>query len=420
MTVSPGRAGPPRRRVAITGMAVATALGLEVDEVWDALLAGRYGLAVLPPALADLDLPARVAGRVGDAPLAAGVRRYRIEARDRGDQLALYVVGRALETAGWPVGGESPLALDVLVGTGHGPVSVGHEAARLYLQQGWRRLRPTTVVRAMFNRAANLASIRYRLTGASFTLSAACASGAVALGEAYHRVALGLSEGAVAACADTGLDPITFAAWNRLGVLSTVPDPEVACRPFDARRDGLVMGEGGAAFVLEPLDAAVERGAAVLAEVLGYGCTSDAHHIVRPDAAGQVRAVRAALDSAGLPPEAIDYVCAHGTATDLADVVEAASLREALGDHGRRVPVSNTKAQLGHLMGATAGVELALTVLALDRGLIPSCRNLDDPDPRCALSFVRGAALARPLRVALKNSFAFGGTNAAIILGRPD
>lgn len=399
-------------------MAVATALGLEVDEVWDALLAGRYGLAVLPPALADPDLPARVAGRVDDTALAAGVRRYRIEAHDRGDQLALYVTGRALEAARLPTAGESSLPIDVLVGSGHGPVSVGHEAARLYLQKGWRRLRPTTVVRAMFNRAASLASIRYRLTGASFTLSAACASGAVALGEAYHRVALGLSEGAVAACADTGLDPITFAAWNRLGVLSTVPDPEAACRPFDLKRDGLVMGEGGAAFVLEPLEAATARGAPVLAEVLGYGCASDAHHIVRPDAGGQARAVRGALEAAGLAPEAVDYVCAHGTATDLADVVEAASLREALGDHGERVPVSNTKAQLGHLMGATAGVELAVTVLALDRGVVLPCRNLDDPDPRCPLNFVRGDPLVRPLRVALKNSFAFGGTNAAVLLGR--
>lgn len=420
MTARADRAGSPRRRVAITGMAMATALGLEVDEVWEALLAGRYGLGVLPPDLADPDLPTRVAGRVADAALAAGVRRYRLEARDRGDQLALYVVGRALEAARLPTGGQSPLPLDVLVGSGHGPVSVGHEAARLYLQRGWRRLRPTTVVRGMFNRAANLASIRYRLVGASFTLSAACASGAVALGEAYHRVAFGLSEGAVAACADTGLDPITFAAWNRLGVLSTIPDPEAACRPFDAKREGLVMGEGGAAFVLEPLEAARGRGAPVLAEVLGYGCASDAHHIVRPDAAGQVRAMRSALDAAALAPEAVDYVCAHGTATELADVVEAASLREALGDHGGRVPVSNTKAQLGHLMGATAGVELALTVLALQRGLIPPCRNLDDPDPRCPLSFVRGAPLVRPLRVALKNSFAFGGTNAAVVLGRAD
>ncbi len=270
----------------------------------------------------------------------------------------------------------------------------------------------------MFNRPASLASIRYRLAGTSFVVSAACASGAVALGEAFHRVALGLSDGAVAACCDTGLDPATFVAWNRLGVLSRIPDPARASRPFDVKRDGLVIGEGAAAFVLEPLERAERRGARVWAEVLGYGSASDATHIVRPDAGGQVRAIAGALRWAGLAPEALDYVSAHGTATELADVVEAAALRAALGDHATRVPVSNTKAQLGHLMGATAGVELVATVLALRHGVLPPCQNLDDPDPRCPLNFVRGEPLAAPVRVALKNTFAFGGTSCAVVLGR--
>jgi len=216
---------------------------------------------------------------------------------------------------------------------------------------------------------------------------------------------------------DSPLGP-AFVAWNRLGVLSRIPDPARASRPFDIKRDGLVIGEGAAAFVLEPREQAERRGARIWAEVLGYGSASDATHIVRPDAGGQVRAIAAALRWAGLAPEAVDYVSAHGTATELADVVEATALGEALGEHARRVPVSNTKGQLGHLMGATAGVELVAAVLALRHGVLPACQNLDDPDPRCPLNFVRGAPLAAPVRVALKNTFAFGGTSCAVVLGR--
>jgi 3-oxoacyl-[acyl-carrier-protein] synthase II len=203
-----------------------------------------------------------------------------------------------------------------------------------------------------------------------------------------------------------------------LGVLSRISDPEKASRPFDRARDGLVMGEGAAAFLLETLESARARGARIYAEVLGYGCSSDAKHIVQPDSPGQVKAVRKALAAAGVSPRDIDYVNAHGTATDIADVVEAQTLREVFASHTDQLPVSNTKAQLGHLMGATAGVELVTTIQALRRGEIPACGNLDDPDPRCPLHFVRGEPLKKPVRIALKNSFAFGGTNSAIVLRR--
>jgi 3-oxoacyl-[acyl-carrier-protein] synthase II len=229
-------------------------------------------------------------------------------------------------------------------------------------------------------------------------------------------VRFGLAEQALAVCSDSGLDEASFSAWNRLGVLTKNPDPVKASRPFDRNRDGLVMGEGAAAFFLEPLEAARARGANILAEIAGYGTSSDAGHIVVPEVAGQVKAIRTALRNAGVRPEEIDYVNAHGTSTQPADKAEAAALIEALGDAGRRVPVSNTKAQLGHLMGATAGVELAATILAMRKGEIFPSRNLDDPDPECPLNFVRGEPLRKELNVVLKNSFAFGGTNSVIVL----
>ena len=403
-------------RVVVTGLSVASALGFEIEPFWSALLAGRSGIARLPQIADDSPLPTKYAGHIDNTALAAALAPFQIDDPDRSNQLALYAVGRALADAGLPTDGQRELEAEMILGTGHGNSAFNTESARAFFGGGYRKLRPTAVVRLMFNRPAHLASIRYKLTGGSFVVCCACATGSIAFGEAFHKIRFGLAERAVAACADSGLDIGTFSAWNRLGILSRNPDPERACRPFDRDRDGLVMGEGAAGFVLESLAAAQQRGARIYAEVLGYGCTSDAHHIVKPAPAGQVRAIRKALAEGGVTPPEVDYINAHGTATQLADVVEAATLREVFGAHAEVVPVSNTKAQLGHLMGATAGVELVATLTAMQRNEIAPCRNLDHPDPRCPLNFVRGQPLQRPVRIALKNSFAFGGTNSAILL----
>lgn len=402
----------------ITGVSVGTALGFDLDTFWANLLAGRCGISRVPHVPDDSPLPVKIAGCIGDADLDAAASRFQLDDPDRAGQLSLLAVGSALAEAGLPTDGLNDLPHDLILGTGHGNVAFTNEAAIKFATEGYRKLRPTTVVRAMFNRPANVASIRYRLTGSSFVVCCACATGAIALMDAFLRVRFGLSDAAVAACADSGLDPATFAAWNRLGVLSKIADPAAASRPFDAQRAGLVMGEGAAGFVVESLESAQARGARIWAEIAGFGSTCDARHIVVPDSAQQVRAVRQALAMAGIAPEQIGYVNAHGTATDIADVVEAATLRAVFGEHTDRVPVSNTKAQLGHLMGATAGVEIATTLLALKHGRLPPSRNLDDPDPRCALNFIRGEPLARPVEYALKNSFAFGGTNCALVLRR--
>jgi len=406
------------RRVVITGASVATALGFDLETFWANLLAGTCGISRLPHVPAESPLPVKHAGCISDQALATACARYGLDDPDRANQLALYVVGAALAQAGLPVDGAAELPHDLVMGTGHGNVGFHNQAIQAFFEAGYRKLRPTTVVRTMFNRPANVCSIRYRLTGSSFVVSCACATGAIALGDAFMRVRFGLSDVAVAACADSGLDLPTFSAWNRLGVLSKIPEPERSSRPFDLKRDGLVMGEGAAGFVVETLDSAQARGADILAEIVGYGSTCDAKHIVQPDSAQQVRAVARALDLAGITPEQVGYVNAHGTGTEIADVVEAATLRAVFGAHADQLPVTNTKAQLGHLMGATAGVETVTTLLILKHGLIPPCQNLDEPDPRCPLNFVRHEPLVRRFNYALKNSFAFGGTNCAVILRR--
>jgi len=408
------------RRVVVTGLGIACALGLDPSTYWQRLLAGESGIRYRKPSAFSDQFPVKIAGIVADDELAAAARRDDLRESDRNGLLALYVAGRALADAGLATDGAHPRDMDVIVGTGHGNVALSNQMSAVLHQEGYRKVRPTAVLRVMFNRPANLVSIRYRLTGDSHVVSGACATGSIVFGEAFHRIRFGLADQVLAACADTGLDDATYAAWNRLGVLSKIPDPERASRPFDRGRDGLVISEGGAAFVLESLDSARARGARAYAEVLGYGVTSDAAHLVHPQSEGQVRAVRRALAAAALSPADIDFVSAHGVATILADPVEAASLREVFGTHAERMPVSTTKGQLGHLMGATAGVELLTTILVLQHGLIPPCQNLDDPDPRCALSFVRGNPLKMSVTTALKNCFAFGGTNSVVILRRWD
>lgn len=406
------------RRVVITGMSVATALGFELEEFWRRLLDGESGIHRLTEYPDESPLPTKIAGRILEDDLVAELEKWDLHDPDRPNQLGLVAVAAALQNAGLPFDGRTPLPHALIFGSGHGNASFQNEAVQIFHNQGYRKLRPTTVVRMMFNRPANLVSIRFNLTGGCFVVCSACATGSIALSEAFNRVRFGLNDRAVAACSDHGLDSATFGAWNRLGVLSRNPDPARACRPFDLDRDGLVMGEGGAAFVLETLESAKARGATILTEVLGTGLSSDAEHIVKPDSAGQVRAVRTALEMANVSSSDLDYVNAHGTATEIADTAEAATLQEILGAEVERVPVSNTKAQLGHLMGATAGVELAVTVLAMQKGMLPPCRNLDHPDPRCPLNFVRSEPLKAEVNVALKNSFAFGGTNCAVVLGK--
>lgn len=417
----PGAIAP--RRVAITGLGVVSALGLDVDPFWRSVLAGASGIRRLDFAV-EHELPVAVGGTVDDDELARACALDAIRDPDRWNRMGLLAIGRALAAAGHSTNApdessaEELRPFDVVVGTGHGNVQFTNAGVQAFERGGYRKLRPTTILRSMFHRLANLATIRFGLGGASHVVSAACASASVAFGDAYQRVRFGLADTAVAAAADSGFDLPTFSAWNRLGVLSKIPEPERASRPFDRARDGLVMGEGAAAFVLEAWDAARARGAPILAEVLGYASRSDARHIVQPDADGQVRALSAALESAGIAPADVDYVNAHGTGTEIADVVEADSLVRVFGPADGGPLISNTKAQLGHLMGATAGVELAATVLALRDGVVPACGNLDDPDPRCPLNFVRDEAREAELSIALKQSFAFGGTNSVVVLGR--
>ncbi|MEZ5333528.1 MAG: beta-ketoacyl-[acyl-carrier-protein] synthase family protein [Thermoanaerobaculia bacterium] len=406
------------RRVAITGLGMVTALGFDEEAVWSALMRGETGIRAVT-AFDVSQLPCRVAAQVDDAELEDAVSALGRLPGDRATDMALVAAARALHQAGLATA-QARAGAATILGTGMGPAHTFFEAYESYYDKGPRGLRPTTVPRAMYNALSAQVSMVFGLTGPNYVLVSACASATNALGDAFRRIRDGHLEVALCGGAESFLNPLFFAVWNRLGVLSKGADPERACRPFDQARDGTVVGEGAAVLVLEELGRARERGARVRGEILGYGESSDAGHLTRPSVDGQSIALRGALAEAEVEPADLDYVNAHGTATRWNDTAECASLRQVMGPAADRVPVGSTKSYFGHTLGASGAIETALTLVALERGMAPANRCLEDPDPECAVRLVGAAAEPIGGSLAMKNSFGFGGGNAVLIVHRSE
>jgi 3-oxoacyl-[acyl-carrier-protein] synthase II len=408
-----------KRRVVVTGMGVVTAVGLDERTFWANMLAGRCGIR----RLLSLDVAAcrtTVGAEVDDAQLAGALEARQIAPSDRTVDFALLAAAQALEQAGIARGGPPYAETDAatIFGTGAGCSHSLSETYAGFAQKGVRGVRPTAVPRCMANAVSAQLSMRFRLTGPNYVVVCACTSATTAIGTAFRLVRDGYAETVLCGGADAVFEPTTFAAWNNLGVMSRNADPLRACRPFDADRDGCVLGEGAGALVVESLERARGRGAPIRAEICGFGETSDADHITRPSVSGQARAIRAALDSAGMAPGDIGFINAHGTATRANDVCESRSIREALRDDAGRVPAASNKSLFGHLLGASGAAETIATILGLESGKVPPNLNLDRPDPECAIRLVGAAPLEVASPVAMKNSFGFGGNNAVLILRR--
>ncbi|HEX2195908.1 MAG TPA: beta-ketoacyl-ACP synthase II, partial [Actinomycetota bacterium] len=310
----------------------------------------------------------------------------------------------------------------VVVGSGIGGLYTIEEQHDQLRDGGTRRVSPFTVPKLMPNAAAASLAMHLDLRGVNHCVTSACATGAHALGEAASAIRSGRADVVLAGGSEAALTPLALAAFDRMGALSRRNDePERASRPFDAGRDGFVFGEGAGVLVLESEEHATRRGARVLARLAGYGATADAHHLTQPDPAGDgaARAMTAALEDAGLFPEDVDYVNAHGTSTPYNDRVETLAVKRALGPESKRIPVTSTKSQTGHLLGAAGAVEAAVAVLIIDRGVIPRTLNLDEPDPECDLDYVADEPREQRVDVALSNSFGFGGQNACLALCAP-
>ena len=407
--------GEHPRRVVVTGTGAVTPLGANVDQTWAGMLAGRSGvdrIASFDPS----DLPVCFAGEVRDLDPAVHFDVRDARRLDRFAQLGLIAARQAVVQSGLDTSA-APDRVGVVFGSGLGGITTLVEQVGVLADRGPRRVSPFLVPMMMANMVTGRIAIETGARGPSSCPVTACAASATAIGEATDLIRLGRADAVVAGGAEAAVTPLCMAAFAQMKALSTRnEDPAAASRPFDRDRDGFVVGEGGGALVVEELEHARARGATVLAEVLGYAATCDAYHLTAPDPAGSgaAAAMRAALADAALPAEAVGYVNAHGTSTVLNDRTEALAVREVLGTG---VAVSSTKSVTGHLLGAAGAVEAVACIRVLATGLVPPTANLERPDPDVGLDLVAGEAREQSVRVALSNSFGFGGHNVTLVFG---
>jgi 3-oxoacyl-[acyl-carrier-protein] synthase II len=403
-------------RVVITGMGAVSPLGLDVASMWEALLSGESGvgyISLFDPEPFETKIAAEIKGFTATDYLEHKQARH----MDRYAQFAVVASLQAVE--------QSRLAFDdaedigVLIGSGIGGLGTLSAQFNVLAEKGPRRVSPFLVPMMITDGASGQVSILLGAKGVNFCATSACSSGTDAIGEAFEIIKRGDAQVMVAGGAEAAITPIGVAAFNAAGALSKRNnEPQKASRPFDAERDGFVMGEGGAVVVLERLPHALKRGAQILAEVLSYGATSDAYHITQPAASGEggAKAMQMALNKAGVSPDEVDYINAHGTSTPLNDRSETMAIKTVFGEHAFGLPISSTKSMMGHLIGAAGAIEAIICGLAIQHGMIPPTINLTNPDPECDLDYVPNVSRQARVRTALSNSFGFGGHNSVLVL----
>jgi len=404
------------RRVVLTGMGTVNPLGLSVAQTWKNIQDGVSGVG--PITLFDTsDLQVHIGCEVKGFDPEAYMEAREARRRDRFEQFASAAAQEALAQAGYQVPPGQAGRVAVIVSSAVGGMKTIQDTILTMVEQGPRRVSPFSIPMLMSNGAAGLVAIDTGAKGPCFSVASACAAGADGIGQAWHLIRSGVADAALAGGSESTLTRVGIASFDRLGALSRRNEaPQSVPAPFDANRDGLVMGEGAAVVVLETLDHARARGAQILAELVGYAATADAYHVTAPaeDGAGGAAAIAAALEQARLAPQDVDYVNAHGTGTALNDLSETRAIKAALGQHAYRVPISSTKSMTGHMMGATGALEAIFCVLAIRDGLVPPTLHLDTPDPECDLDYVPHQARRQPVRVAISNAFGFGGHNAVL------
>ena len=411
------------RRIVVTGMGSVTAAGRTADETWDALVAGRTGIKPITRFDASR-LPSRIAGEVRDIDATHVLDRKDIRRIDRYIQLGLIAARAAMDQAGLPERLEGELAerTGVLLGTGLGGVDSLTENITTNVTRGPDRISPFFIAYGIPNVGAGQVAINYGMTGPNFSIASACATGGHSIGEAWEMIRRGDADVMLAGGTEAGITEPLVGGFTAMRALSTRSDePERASRPFDADRDGFVIGEGSGVLVLEALEHAEARGAEPLAELVGYGATADASHITlpAPGGIGAVRAARRALAKAGMEPTEIDHLNAHATSTPEGDKTELAAIRTIFGDHAPNVSVTANKSMLGHTLGAAGAIEAIVTIQTIRTGCVPPTLNLETPDPAAeGLDLTPGVARSREVRAAISNSFGFGGQNSALVFRR--
>ncbi len=412
---------PGRRGVVITGMGCVTPLGLDLDATWRAAVDGRSGVRTIERFDTE-GYPVTLAGQLPGEPDLGDMPDKEARRLDRFAAYGIAAADQALSDAGFTDGAFDPDRVGVAIGTGIGGLATISEYDRVLQKRGPRRVTPFLIPMVIGNIASGLISMRHGLRGPNLCHVSACATATHSLGEAARMIERGEADAMLAGGTEAPVTDLGVAGFAAMKALSTRNDePERASRPFDRGRDGFVMGEGAGILLLEAEEAARARGARVRAELAGYGATADASHLTLPDpeGGGARRCMELALADAGIAGDGVDYVNAHATSTPSGDPIEAQAIRAVMGRHTDGVAVSATKSMTGHLLGAAGAVESILCVRALETGVIPPTINLEDPDPDCALDHVANKAREARVRVALNNSFGFGGTNAALVLRAP-
>lgn len=405
------------KRVVVTGLGLITPLGIGVESSWNSFIEGRSGIGRITRFDAS-DLPVQIAGEVKDFDPSLYIEQKEIKKMDRFIHFAVAASTMAIEDSGLKITDNNAERVGVIIGSGIGGLPAIEHYHKVYLERGYRRITPFFIPMLIINLASGQVSIKFGAKGPNSAVATACATGSHAIGDAFRIIQRGDADVMLAGGAESVITPLAISGFAVMKALSTRNnEPERASRPFDIDRDGFVMGEGAGIVVLESLDSAKGRGAKIYAEIIGYGMTSDAYHITAPapEGEGAATCMSLALKDAGVDPNVVDYINAHGTSTKYGDEIETSAIKKVFGEHAYKLSVSSTKSMTGHLLGAAGGVEAVISVLSIVHDIIPPTINLDNPDPECDLDYVPHKARHREVNFALSNSFGFGGTNACLL-----
>lgn len=405
-----------RRRIVVTGMGCLSPVGHGVESFWQGLSQGKNGIGTITSFDAS-DLTTQIAAEIHDFNPDDFMSKKESKRMDRVLQFAVAAAKMALEDAQLTVSPENCEHIGVSIGSGIGGMHTFEQQHQLLLEQGSRKVSPFFIPMMIPNMAAGQVSLQFGVKGPSFAVVSACATGVNGIAQAMDTLLTGRAQVMLAGGVEAAVCKVAMAGFCAMRAMSTRNhEPHKASRPFDRERDGFVMGEGAGVLVLETLEHAEARGARIYAELAGYGCTNDAHHITNPDGKGAARAMQIALQDAGLRPEDIDYINAHATSTPVGDPMETAAIREVFAEHLQQMAVSSTKSMIGHTLGATGALETICCVLAVQRDLVPPTINFEYPDPECPIDCVPNVARKMTVRAALNNSFGFGGHNAVVVV----
>ncbi|MCX5910655.1 MAG: beta-ketoacyl-ACP synthase II [Deltaproteobacteria bacterium] len=406
-----------KRRVVVTGMGMVSPLGMGVEKTWNALIQGKSGVGRITR-FDSTGFDTQIAAEVKDFAPENFMDKKEARRMDIFIQYAVAAAVMAMEDSQFKITPQNAERVGVVVGAGLGGLTTIESYHKVLLEKGPGRISPFFIPMLIVNEAPGHISMRFGAKGPNSSVVTACATGNHNIGDAWKMIQRGDADAIIAGGVESTITPLAVGGFNAMKALSTRnSEPEKASRPFDKDRDGFVMGEGAGIILLEEMEQALKRGAKIYAEIIGYGLTGDAYHITAPapNGEGAARCMAMALKDAGIRPEEVDYINAHGTSTDYNDLYETIAIKTVFKEHARKIPVSSTKSMTGHLLGGAGGVESIFTVLTIFQGVIPPTINYETPDPNCDLDYVPNVARKAEVRVALSNSFGFGGTNAVLV-----